>query len=84
MVKFMQKWTPVTSELYYETLEKLHKVIQNKILRMLTFGVVHFHDSARQYITTPTRALLGHYNASLTTLLTALISLRRTTICLPT
>jgi hypothetical protein len=49
MVKFMQKWTPLTSELYCETLEKLRRVIQSKRIGMLTYGVVLLHDNARQY-----------------------------------
>jgi hypothetical protein len=51
---------------------------------MLTYGVVLLHDNARQYTAPHTWALIGHFIESLTTLLRALISLRRTTTCLPT
>jgi hypothetical protein len=40
MVEFMQQGTTVTSEVYSETLKKLHRAIQNKGHGMLTSGVV--------------------------------------------
>jgi NADH pyrophosphatase NudC (nudix superfamily) len=40
MVEFMQQGTAITSEVHFETLEKLHRTIQNKRQGMLTTGVV--------------------------------------------
>jgi hypothetical protein len=43
LVEFMQQGTTI-SEVYRETLKKLHRAIQNKRLGMLTYGVVLLHD----------------------------------------
>jgi hypothetical protein len=45
VVEFMQQGTTITSEVYCETLKKLHRAIQNKRHGMLTSGVVLLHDN---------------------------------------
>jgi hypothetical protein len=62
MVEFMQKWTTVMSEVYSETLKKLHRAIQNKRHGMLTFGVVLHHDNAHPHTGAHTLALLEYIN----------------------
>jgi Fe2+ transport system protein B len=51
MVQFMQQKTTVTAEVYCETLEKLHRAIQNKRHGMLTscLLVVLLHDNAHPH-----------------------------------
>jgi hypothetical protein len=48
LVEFMQQGTTITSEVYFETLKKLHRAIQNKRHGMLTPSVlvVLLHDNA--------------------------------------
>jgi hypothetical protein len=58
MVELMQQGITITSEVYYETLKKLHRVIQNKKLGMLTSCVVLVHDSASPHTVNRIRALL--------------------------
>jgi transposase len=62
MIEFMQQGTTITSEVYCETLWKLHRAIQNKRCEMLTSGVVLFHDNERLHTAAHTWALLEHFN----------------------
>jgi histone-lysine N-methyltransferase SETMAR len=62
MGEFMQQGTTITSEVYCETLEKLHRAIQNKRHGILTSGVVLLHDNAHLHTAARTRALLKHFN----------------------
>jgi hypothetical protein len=62
MVEFMQQGTTITSEVYCETLKKLHRAIQNTRHGMLTFGVPLLHDNAHPHTAACTRALLEHFN----------------------
>jgi histone-lysine N-methyltransferase SETMAR len=62
MVEFMQRGMTITSEMYCETLKRLHSDIQNKMLGMLTYGVVILPDNARAHTAVRTRALLEHFN----------------------
>jgi hypothetical protein len=67
--------------------EKIHWAIQNERCGMLTSSVVLLHDNVCLHKSTAARtpALLQHFNWQLFDfLLTALISLRATTSCLPT
>jgi hypothetical protein len=75
MVEFMEQGTTIMSEVYCKTLKK------RKLCEMLTFSVVLFHDNEHQHTSTAARISTG---TCLTTLLTALISLRATMTCLPT
>jgi hypothetical protein len=48
MVEFIQQWTSIMSEAYYETLKNCkRKAIQNKRHGMLTSGIVLLYDYAR-------------------------------------
>jgi hypothetical protein len=58
MVEFMQQGTIMMSQVYCKTLKKLHKVIQNKRLRILTSGVVLLQDNVRPQTAAGTQALL--------------------------
>jgi hypothetical protein len=49
MVKFMHQWTTITSEVYCETLKKLHWAIQNKGHAMLTSSAVVLHDTVHPH-----------------------------------
>jgi hypothetical protein len=70
--------------LYCETPKKPHRSIQKRKRGMLTYCVVLLHDNARPHTTARTRALPEHFNLELFDHpLTALISLRATTTCLP-
>jgi hypothetical protein len=62
MMQFMQQRTTVTSEVYCETLRKLHRAIQNKRHGMLTSGLVLLHDNAHPHTAARTQALLEHFN----------------------
>jgi transposase len=62
MVEFMQQGTTLTSEVYCETLKKLHRAIRNKRCGMLTSGVVLLHQNAGPHTVACTRALLEHFN----------------------
>jgi histone-lysine N-methyltransferase SETMAR len=62
MVEFVQQGTTATSEVYCETLKKVHRAIQNKRCGMLTSGVVHIHDNAHVHTAAGTQALLEHFN----------------------
>jgi hypothetical protein len=85
MVEFMQQGTTITSETYWETPKTRCRAIQNKRHGMLTFVVVLLHNDARPHTAASVRALMEHLAGScLTTLFTALISLRASTTCLPT
>jgi hypothetical protein len=46
MVEFMQQGTTIASQVYYRTLKKLHRAIQNKRREMLTPSVALLHDNA--------------------------------------
>jgi histone-lysine N-methyltransferase SETMAR len=48
--------------LYCETLQKMHRAIQNKTHGMLTCGVVLLHDNTHLHIDGRIRALLEHFN----------------------
>jgi hypothetical protein len=63
MVEFMQQGTTM-SQVYCETLKKLHMAIQNKRRGMLTYSVVLLHDSACPHMSTTarTQVLLEHFN----------------------
>jgi histone-lysine N-methyltransferase SETMAR len=61
MMKFMQRGTTVTSEVYCKTLKQLPRAIQNKRRGMLTCGTVQLRDNARPHTTTHTRELLEHF-----------------------
>jgi hypothetical protein len=71
-VEFVQQGTTI-SQVYCETLKKLRTAIQNES-GMLTATVVLLHNNERSIST----------GSCLTTLLTVLILLRATTICLTT
>jgi hypothetical protein len=62
MVEFMQQGTTITSEVYCETLKKLHRAIQNKRRGIMTSGIVLLHDNVHLYTATCIRALLEHFN----------------------
>jgi histone-lysine N-methyltransferase SETMAR len=62
MVEFMQQLTTITSEMYCETLKKLHRAIQNKMRGMLTPGVVFLNDRAHSHTTARSRPQLEHFN----------------------
>jgi histone-lysine N-methyltransferase SETMAR len=62
VVEFMQQRTTVTTEVYCETLKKLHMAIQNKRRGMLTSGLVLIHDNERPHTAAGTRALRDHFN----------------------
>jgi hypothetical protein len=62
MVEFMQKGTSIMSEVYHETVKKLHRVIQNNRRGMLASGVVLLHDNARSHTAARNGALLEHCN----------------------
>jgi hypothetical protein len=61
MVKFMQQETTM-SQVYCETLKTLRRVIQNKRLGMLTFGVMLLHDNMLPHPAVRTRSLREHFN----------------------
>jgi histone-lysine N-methyltransferase SETMAR len=62
MVEFMQQGTTV-SEIYCETLKKIHRAIQSKRCRMRTFViVVLLHDHACPHTAACAWALLEHFN----------------------
>jgi histone-lysine N-methyltransferase SETMAR len=65
MVEFIQQGTTIMSQVYCETLKKLHSAIQNERSGMLTFGVVLLHDNACPHTAARTRALLEHFNREL-------------------
>jgi hypothetical protein len=50
------------SEVYCETLKKLHRAIQKKRQGMLTPSIVLLHDNAYLYTAVHTQALLEHFN----------------------
>jgi transposase len=58
----MEQGTPITSEVYCETLQKLRKATQNKRSGMLTSGVVILHDNAPLHTAARTGILLEHFN----------------------
>jgi hypothetical protein len=62
MAEFMQQGITITSEVYCETLKKLHRDIQNKMCGMLTSSVVLLHDNTCPHTTAHTRALLEHFS----------------------
>jgi hypothetical protein len=62
MVEFIQKGTTITPKVYFETLNKLRRTIQNIRRGMLTSGVVLLHGNARPHTAARTRALLKHFN----------------------
>jgi hypothetical protein len=61
MVEFIQQGTTM-SEVYCETLKKLHRAIQKKRYGMLTYGVVLLYDDVRLHTAARTWALLEHFN----------------------
>jgi hypothetical protein len=63
-VKFIQQGTTIVSQLYCETLKKLHKAFQNERRGMLITDIVLLHDNARPHTSTAarTRVLLEHFN----------------------
>jgi hypothetical protein len=63
MVEFMQQGTTIMSEVYCETLKKLHRpAIQNKRHGMLPSCVVIVHDDARPHTAACSQAMLQHFN----------------------
>jgi hypothetical protein len=62
MMEFMQQGTTKTSEVYYETLNKLCRSIQSKSCGMPTSNVVLFHDNEHLHTATHTQALLECFN----------------------
>jgi transposase len=62
IVEFMQQWTTITSEVYCETLKKLHRASQKKRHRMLASGVVLLHDNVCPHTAVCTQSLLEHFN----------------------
>jgi hypothetical protein len=62
MVEFMQQGTKITSEVYCETLKKMHRAMQNKRRGMLTSSAVFLHDNACLHAAACTVALLEHSN----------------------
>lgn len=56
-----RRMTPVTLEVYCETLNKLQWSIQNKRRRILIMGVVLMHDKARPHTVACTKALLEQF-----------------------
>jgi histone-lysine N-methyltransferase SETMAR len=62
MVECLQQETTITSQVYCETLTRLHKAIQNKRRGMLRSGVLLLHENALPHTTARTRALLDHFN----------------------
>ena len=61
LTEFMTPGTTITSEVYYETLKKLRRSIQNKRCGMLTSGVIILHDNARPHTAARTKALLEQF-----------------------
>jgi hypothetical protein len=86
MMEFMQQGTTVTSEMYCETLKKLHKASHSEQKRgILTSSVVLLHDNAHPHRGAYTTVLWKYFNWELFDHpLYSMISLRATTICLPT
>ena len=62
LMEFMAPGTTITSEVFCETLNKLHRSIQNKQRGMLTKGVVLLHNNARPHTTAHTNALIRLFN----------------------
>jgi transposase len=62
MVELMQQGTTVTWEVCCETLKKLRRAFQNKMLEMLTSGIVLLLHNSRPHTVARTRALLEHFN----------------------
>jgi len=62
LTEFMAPGTTITSEVYYETLNKLRRSIKNKRRRMLTTGVVLLHDNAQTDTAARTNALIKLFN----------------------
>jgi hypothetical protein len=85
MVVFMQRGTTITLDLHCRKLKEWCRAIRNKRRTMLTSDVVLLRDIARRRTVLPLEHCCSISSGScLTTLLTALISLRATTSCLPT
>jgi hypothetical protein len=62
MVEFMQQGTIITSDVYWETLKKLCRAIQNKRYGIMTSGVVLLHQNVHLHRAARTWALLEHFN----------------------
>ena len=62
LTEFMAPGTTMMSEVYCETLNKLHSLIQNKWRGMLTKGVVLLHNNVRPHTTAHTNALIKLFN----------------------
>jgi hypothetical protein len=63
MMKIMQQWTAITSEVCCRTLKNcVGQAIQNKSSGTLISGIVLLHDNARQHTAARTRTLLKHFN----------------------
>jgi hypothetical protein len=85
MVEFTQQGTTITSEVCcVRNTKKLCGAIQNKMLGMLTSGVVLLHDNARPHTVARTRALLEHFNWELFDRPPYSPDLAPTIACLPT
>jgi hypothetical protein len=76
---------PISSATFCTAKHKKYCIgpFRTKGVGMLTTGVVLLHDNARLYKGACAQALLEHFNWELTTLLTALLSLKATATCLP-
>jgi glycine cleavage system protein P-like pyridoxal-binding family len=61
LIEFTEPGTTITSEMYCETLKKLHRAIQNKRRGMLTSGVVLLHDNTHPHTAACTHALLQQF-----------------------
>jgi hypothetical protein len=61
MVEFMQQGTKITPQVYFETLTKLRRAIQNERHGMLRSSVLLLHDNAHPHTTAHTRPLLEHF-----------------------
>ena len=61
LLDFMQRGTTINVVAYDQTLQNLHKAIQNKRLRMLLGGIFLPHDNARSHIAAQARVLLDFF-----------------------
>jgi len=61
LVHFLERGSTINSEIYYETLKKLRRAIQNKRRGKLCSKVLFFHDNARPHTANRTRELLDYF-----------------------
>jgi transposase len=62
LTEFMQHGTTMSEVYCEEEKKKLHRAIQNKRCRMLTYSAVLLHDNVHLHTAAQTLALLEHFN----------------------